>query len=309
MSIEVILIALIGVIIAVAAVLLLANLRRIAAQTASAGDGEKRALRESFERELGMRDDRIAELKHEVDEQRQRYHALSNERLELQGRYEAMGARMSEQARQNEENLRRFAAARQQMTDEFKAIAGDVLKSHGDTFSKQNKDQVELLLKPLGERIEVFTKGLTEDRAELVQQLKTLHENSLSMTQEATNLTRALKGNSQTQGAWGEMILTNILERSGLRKGEQFRYPEYACRRRRWSGAHRRGSDVHAQRRQHHHRLESVAHLVRKLCECVETTRRRDLGLKGHVASVRGHIKTLASKDYQRHANSGFDSS
>src|SRR5690606_30670444 len=64
--------------------------------------------------------------------------------------------------------------------------------------------------------------GLIRDRSAMAEQIRALAESNVQITTEAQNLTRALKGNSQTQGAWGEMILSTILEQSGLREGEQF---------------------------------------------------------------------------------------
>src|SRR5690606_3866227 len=64
--------------------------------------------------------------------------------------------------------------------------------------------------------------GLIKDRAAMGESIQALVRSNLQITEEANNLTRALKGNAQTQGAWGEMILETILERAGLREGEQY---------------------------------------------------------------------------------------
>ena len=115
------------------------------------------------------------------------------------------------------------------MTEEFKILANEVTKSHGETFTKQNKEQIDVILAPLREKLGEFQTGLQtahtesiKERGILADQIRQLSERSASMTLETSNLTRALKGEAQTQGAWGEMILGSILERSGLREGEEY---------------------------------------------------------------------------------------
>jgi DNA recombination protein RmuC len=244
------------------------------------------------------RDRRIADLGMRVDEAQQ---ASADDRALLA----AARAQMLEQERQNEENLNRFRSARQQMTDEFKAIAGEVLQTHSATFTRQNREQVDLLLKPLGDKIEAFSTGLVKDRAEMIEQLRTLQLTSLEMRQEATNLTRALKNNSQVQGAWGEMILTSVLERSGLRQGEHFRLQQTHT----GADGNRLRTDVEV--------LLPTGDVVivdskvsltafETFVNAAEEADRQS-SLKAHVASLRAHVKTLASKDYHLAAESGLD--
>ena len=82
---------------------------------------------------------------------------------------------------------------------------------------------------PLRDKLKEFQEGLQtahtetgKDRAALAEQIKLLSEHSAKMTSETLNLTRALKGNTQAQGAWGEMILSSLLQKSGLREGEEY---------------------------------------------------------------------------------------
>src|SRR5690606_32439991 len=126
-------------------------------------------LRTNFTQQLAERDTRIRDMDTRLNEQ-------NNVNARLMAEAEGLRVRLAEQSRQSEENLQRFLGARQQMTDEFKLIANDVLKSHGETFSKQNREQVDVLLKPLNEKIGEFHKGLMEDRARLGQQILRLHE-------------------------------------------------------------------------------------------------------------------------------------
>lgn len=211
---------------------------------------------------------------------------------------------LATQAEHAKVQIERLENARKQMTDEFKAVAGDVLKAQSETFTQQNREQVDLLLKPLGEKIVEFQTGLLKDRAELVEQVRALHASSLNMTQEATNLTRALKGNAQTQGAWGEMILTSILERSGLKKGEQFRVQESHATE---DGRVRTDVELFMPNGDKIIIDSKVSLNAFEAHVNASDEDERLQHLKSHVASVRGHIKTLGSKEYHRHAQSGFD--
>ncbi len=127
------------------------------------------------------------------------------------------------------EKLQLLLDAKETMAKEFGLLANDVMARHGESFSKQNKEQIDLLLQPMRDKLAEFQQGLqtahtesAKERATLGEQIRGLSEASVRMTTETTNLTRALKGQAQTQGAWGEMILESVLERSGLRKGEEY---------------------------------------------------------------------------------------
>lgn len=112
---------------------------------------------------------------------------------------------------------------------EFKNIANEILEDKSRRFTQSNKENIEAILKPLGDNIKDFEKSVREsyqteanERFSLGKEVKRLAELNQQMSVEAQNLTRALKGEAKTQGDWGEMILENILEMSGLRKDEEY---------------------------------------------------------------------------------------
>jgi DNA recombination protein RmuC len=274
-----------------------ASMRGAAQRAEGAAQQAVEQLRANFLSQIAERDSRIRELDHQLGHQRDRGGALQAEMSGLR-------AQMSEQTSQAEASLARFLNARQQMTDEFKAIAGDVLKSHGETFSKQNREQVDTLLKPLQDKIGEFHTGLIKDRATMGEQIRALLESNVQITTEASNLTRALKGNSQTQGAWGEMILSTILERSGLREGEQFITQTSHTGD---DGARVRTDVEVLMPNDDRLVIDSKVSLTafEAYTNCEDDA--RDQHLQAHIASVRGHIRTLGDKGYQRHAGSGLD--
>jgi DNA recombination protein RmuC len=265
-------------------------------------------LKASFTAQIDERDSRIHELDLQVANERERGAELldleRDKSAHLLAKVSALQAQMAEQTKQSEANLARFEQARQQMTDEFKAIAGDVLKSHSETFSRQNREQVDTLLKPLNEKIVEFQGELLRDRTTMAEQIRALAASNLQITTETNNLTRALKGNSQTQGAWGEMILSTILERSGLREGEQFITQKSHTSE---DGARVR-TDVEVLMPNNDRLvIDSKVSLTafEAYTSCQDETRERFLA--DHIASVRGHVRTLSEKSYQRHSGSKFD--
>src|SRR5690606_8949127 len=166
------------------------------------------------------------------------------------------------------------------------------------------REQVDTLLKPLQDKITEFHQGLIRDRSAMSEQIKLLYESNMQITSEAQNLTRALKGNSQTQGAWGEMILSTILEQSGLREGEQY-----------FTQQSHTGEDGQRVRTAveilmpNGDRLviDSKVSLTAFEAFVNSQTEDREQHLRAHLTSVRGHIATLGDKTYHRAAKSSLD--
>lgn len=296
------------VLLAIGVFLLIGSARANARRADEAAREASENLKASFLEQIAQRDMRIRELDLSLMRERERAGELiDNEREKSSGlmaELAAMRTRLDEQARQNEANMKRFAEARQQMTDEFKAIAGDVLKSHGETFSRQNREQVDMLLKPLHEKIVEFQGGMLRDRAAMGEQIRALAESNLTITTEAQNLTRALKGSSQTQGAWGEMILATILERSGLREGEQYLTQTSHAGE---DGARLRTDVEILMPNDDRLVIDSKVSLTAFEAYTNAEDDVREQFLQAHVVSIRTHVKTLGDKNYHRHAKSSLD--
>lgn len=281
-----------------------ASARRVDALAQQAGE----QLKAGFLLQLAQRDSRIGELEQQLARERERgADLLDSERdksAHLLATVSALRAQMAEQTKQADANLARFEQARQHMTDEFKAIAGDVLKSHSETFSRQNREQVDILLKPLQDKIGEFHSGLIKDRATMSEQIRQLLESNTQITTEASNLTRALKGSSQTQGAWGEMILSTILEQSGLREGEQYVVQQTHT----GEDGQRLRTDVEIIM-PNNDRLVIDSKVSLTAFEAFVNSEEieRDRHLRAHLSSVRSHIATLGEKTYHRVAGSSVD--
>lgn len=135
---------------------------------------------------------------------------------------EALKEKMSEQKNELEE-------MRKKLNDEFEIIANRILDSKSEKFTDLNKKNLNAILEPLGKNIEDFKKTVNDtyiteakERFSLGEKVKELAMLNKQISEEARNLTLALKSQSKTQGGWGELILETILERSGLRKNEEY---------------------------------------------------------------------------------------
>lgn len=268
-------------------VLLIALLRNNSTQIEAAAELEKNRLAPH----LLEKNQQLKNQSQELAHMRQAITSLEAQKTGLQ-------VQLSEQAKQN-------TYVQEQMQGKFKLLAEDVLTSQSEKFSRQNREQVDSLLKPLREKISEFQKQNHEGAEQLKLQMKALTEDSLRMSQEATNLTRALKGSSQTQGAWGEMILSNILEKSGLIEGQQF----VTQQTHRAEGINKIRTDVEVMFPNGDRMIvDSKVSLVafEGFCNCDDADQ-KNLFLREHIASIKSHIKTLSDKDYQVHAHSGLD--
>lgn len=217
----------------------------------------------------------------------------------------AAAERMEKERAVAAEKLALVENARERMSREFKDLADQVLRRHGEDFRKANEEKLELVLAPLKQHLDGFEKELREvhasaakERTALATEMKSLTKRSEEVSREAENLARALKGDTQRQGAWGEMVLESLLERSGLRAGE-----EYLVQ------AHQRDEEGRALRPDVVVRLPGGRSLVvdSKVSltayeEAVNAGGEEDraAALRRHVMSVRSHIDALSAKAYHR---------
>ncbi|MEI6865816.1 DNA recombination protein RmuC [Flavicella sp.] len=127
------------------------------------------------------------------------------------------------------DNKREVEQLQEKFTKEFENLANKILDEKSTKFKEQNRESLSQILNPLKERIQIFEKKVEDTNKEsivrnsaLKQQIESLEKLNLKMSQEAVNLTKALKGDSKTQGNWGELILERVLEKSGLEKGREY---------------------------------------------------------------------------------------
>lgn len=117
----------------------------------------------------------------------------------------------------------------QRLTTQFENLANRIFEHSGKKIEQQNKQSLNFLLSPLKDQLESFKKQVQDsfgeeakERHTLTHEIRNLQQLNQQMTKEATNLTNALKGNNKIQGNWGEFILSQILDNSGLRLGYEY---------------------------------------------------------------------------------------
>ena len=261
-----------------------------------------------YEANLKNKNTRIIELDKELASKKNDSEQLSVEIVELKEKI----ARHLQKEENYELRLKDLREAKDEMKKEFSVVANKLLANHGDTFKKQSKDQLESMLSPFKEQIEKFEKDFVQSAREsrdqhvaLAEKIKSLSELSAATSKETRDLTRALKGNVQIQGAWGEMILETILQKSGLREGEEYSRQETHSAD---DGSRPRtdfivklpnGESIIIDSKVSLHDYEAYA--------ASEDEAERATRLSALAKSIRTHIKTLSSKEYHSKVGSELD--
>jgi len=194
--------------------------------------------------------------------------------------------------------------AKTALSDQFKNLANEILEEKSKRFAEQNQQNLDTLLKPLQEKLTDFRKQVDDtyqsearERFALKQEVEKLANLNVRMTDETRALTNALKGESKTQGDWGELVLETILENSGLRKGEEYIVQDSHT----VADGSRLQPDVVI-------RLPEAKHLVIDSKVSITAYTRymqaeddstKSSELNSHVLSIKQHIQGLSAKNYQ----------
>ena len=267
------------------------ELDKLRLENATLAEGQRRVSEE--------RDILKSDLKETQDKVSETEQSLASARTHFKNQE----ARQAEQKKEFEELNKRF-------NTEFENLANKILDEKSKKFTDQNKENLELILTPLRDRIKDFEKKVDEkydneqkERASLKGEIKTLHELNKQISQEAHNLTTALKGDSKKQGNWGELILERILENSGLIKGEEYFTQQTTYN----EGGDRLFPDVVIQLPDDKQIIidSKVSLVAYERFVNSDDEAEQDKWLKAHVTSVKAHIKGLSDKNY--HTSKGMD--
>ncbi len=204
----------------------------------------------------------------------------------------------------SQDKLALLLDAKQSLADQFKALATEILEDKSKRFTEQNQTNLGALLDPLKARINEFQAKIEDtyvkegrDRTALSEQVRQLMELNQHLSEDAKNLTRALRGSSKAQGSWGELVLERVLEGSGLRMGE-----EYVVQ-----SSHTREDGTRALPDVIIHLPEGRSLVIDSKVSLVayeefavtENELERSAAGKRHMDSIKGHIKALSGKNYQ----------
>lgn len=194
--------------------------------------------------------------------------------------------------------------AKTTLSDQFKNLANDILEEKSKRFAEQNQQNLDTLLKPLQEKLTDFRKQVDDtyqsearERFALKQEVEKLAGLNIKMTDETRALTNALKGESKTQGDWGELVLETILENSGLRKGEEYLVQDSHT----IDDGSRLQPDVVIRLPESKHLVidskVSITAYTRYIQADDDATKTAELN--SHVLSIKQHIQGLSAKNYQ----------
>lgn len=211
---------------------------------------------------------------------------------------------LKEEQSQHQEKIRLLEDAREKMSLEFRNLANEIFEKKGRDFTESNRENIENILKPLREKIQQFEKKVedtydkeSKERFSLAREIKGLQELNARISEDAVNLTNALKGESKTQGVWGEFILVRLLEQSGLRKGREYdiqvslKTPE--------GGKQQPDVVIHLPENKDVI-IDSKVSLTAYERYYSETDEaKRNEALRQHILSIRNHIRSLSEKNYQ----------
>ncbi len=246
-----------------------------------------------------------------INELKETINALGDDKSELQkqvnndkGTIHTLQTQLEEQNKAMEDKLELLKNSEKKLKEEFENLANKIFTDNSKKFSEQNKENLGLILNPMKQQLGEFKKKVEDvydkeakDRTALQYELKTLKELNLKMSEEAHKLTTALKSDNKKQGNWGEMVLDNVLESSGLRLGHEYE-----------KQLHLKDDEDKA------FKPDVVVHLPDKRDIIIDaktsltayseymTEENEDLKqvhLKSHIKSVKEHIKGLADKKYE----------
>jgi len=206
---------------------------------------------------------------------------------------------------QNKEKLEFREDTKKQLSNQFKTLANEILEEKSKKFTDQNKINLDQILEPLKIKISEFQGKVQEvyiqeskDRSALSEQVKQLMALNNQLSDDAHNLTQALKGQSKAQGNWGELILERVLEASGLRKGHEYNVQVSHIR----EDGTRVQPDVVIHLPENRHLIidAKVSLTAYEIHANSDNDPECNAAIKKHLESVRSHIKELSEKNYHQ---------
>lgn len=171
----------------------------------------------------------IQEYKQEISQERQTKEELRKLKDDFAIRLTRKEVDFDNLLQRNKEQKEEVEKLQEKFSKDFQLLANKILEEKSKKFTDQNETNIKNILHPLQEKIKSFEKRVEDSNKEsitrhsaMVEQLKNLQELNVQITKEASNLTKALKGDTKMQGNWGEMVLERVLEKSGLKKGSEY---------------------------------------------------------------------------------------
>ena len=245
--------------------------------------------------------DRLLESMHKAESDNE---SLKNDIQNYREQIATLKTSLELERKQFEEKLSLLNDSRDQLSAAFKNIANEIFDDKTKKFTATSKASLEMVLNPLQEKIKQFEKRVEEtydkeskERFSLAKEIKSLQELNSRISEEAVNLTNALKGDNKAQGSWGEFVLESILEKSGLVKGREY---DVQVSLKAEDGSKSQPDVVVHLPESRDVIIDSKVSLKAwdAFCSSEDEENKADF-LKQHVQSVRLHVKNLSGKGYQ----------
>ena len=249
--------------------------------------------------------DRVKAANKKIEELHEELSTLLQDKNELELRFAVLNTRYEDEIKASHEKLETLQNAKNELSREFSNLSNRIFEEKSKQFSSASKEQLELLLKPFREQISSFSKEAREqfetelkDRHLLKDELLRLKKMNEQLANEALNLTNALKGENKTQGNWGEIVLENILEQSGLREGVE--YELQATLKSDEGKTYRPDVIIHMPQNRDIIVDSKVSLTAYERFVNEEDPQEKAKALKEHIASISAHIKGLSQKRYEK---------
>ncbi|MEM6865888.1 MAG: DNA recombination protein RmuC, partial [Bacteroidota bacterium] len=234
----------------------------------------------------------------------------NNEKSKIQSEKEQQGnqivryqADLENLQQKHAEQKSELEKLQEKFTKDFEILANKILEDKSKKFTESNKENIENILTPLNKKIREFEEKVEKSQKEnisihaaLKEQLLSLQNQNLKITQEAENLTKALKGDSKMQGNWGELVLERVLEKSGLEKDREYSVQQNFTR----EDGSRVLPDVII------HMPDGKKMIVDSKVSLTDYERYTNAEeeekarfLKDHINSLRKHVEQLSAKKYE----------
>lgn len=267
--------------------------QRLGVSEMALGSERQRADGLSDERAaLGARAERLTAVEAQLLELRDELKQVGVARGSAESRVAELQARLQEQQQSASEKLSLLTETETRLSDAFKNLSQKILDAKAEDFGKQSEKQLGVLLDPLKVQLKEFRDAVTHTNAEI----HTLKELNQRITTEAANLTRALKGDTQKQGAWGELVLERILETSGLTVGRDFELQRVMSDD---DGGRPRPDAIIRLPDSKDLVLDAKVSLVAYTrLVAAENDADREQAMKEHIGSLRRHIDGLSKRNY-----------
>lgn len=273
-------------------------------EQARAERAEQHARQQGLDAQLQHSLAGVQQLKQELTQERSAREQLQEEHHHLSNRYTQLKTELDEREASHQRELVNFEKQKQSLVEQFKALSNEILDAKAQSLQETSKLSLNAMLSPFQQSIDAFKKEVqdihhreTTAQGELKRELASLKELNQHITKEAHELSTALRGQKKLQGNWGELVLENVLDRSGLQLGKDYqREVSFSTD----DGKFRPDAIVYLPQNKHLVIDAKVSLNAYTRYVNAEQELERQQALKEHVQAVASRIKELSAKDYFR---------